>query len=183
MLLPIAVLTVLMVSKSAYTSSLSNYLTFYFIQKFGVGLQTAQVLLFAFLASQPVGSLIGGYLGDRIGRHQIIWFSIVGALPFTLALPYVGLTASVVLIVLIGMIMASAFPAILVYAMELLPGKVGTVAGAFYGLAFGLGALSAAVLGRVADLTSLSTVYVMCSYLPLIGLMTWFLPRVEKGQG
>ena len=182
-LLPIAVLTVLMVSKSAYTSSLSNYLTFYFIQKFGVGLQTAQVLLFAFLASQPVGSLVGGYLGDRIGRHRIIWFSIVGALPFTLALPYVGLTASVVLVVLIGMIMASAFPAILVYAMELLPGKVGTVAGAFYGLAFGLGALSAAVLGRVADLTSLSTVYVMCSYLPLIGLMTWFLPRVENGRG
>ena len=130
-LLPIAVLTVLMVSKSAYTASLSNYLTFYFIQKFDVTVQTAQVLLFAFLASQPVGSLIGGYFGDRIGRHKIIWFSILGALPFTLALPYVGLTASVVLIVLIGMIMASAFPAILVYAMELLPGKVGTVAGAF----------------------------------------------------
>ncbi len=178
-MLPIAVLAVLMVSKSAYTASLSNYLTFYFIQKFGITVQTAQVLLFAFLASQPVGSLIGGYLGDRIGRHKIIWFSILGALPFTLALPYVGLTVSVVLIVLIGMIMASAFPAILVYAMELLPGKVGTVAGAFYGLAFGLGALSAALLGRVADLTSLSTVYVMCSYLPLIGLMTWFLPKPE----
>ncbi len=177
--IPVLVLIVLMFSKSAYTSSLSNYLTFYFIEKFHIGVQTSQVLLFVFLVSQAVGSLIGGYVGDRVGRHEIIWFSILGALPFTLVLPYVGLTASVVLIVIIGMIMASAFPAILVYALDLLPGKVGMVAGAFYGLTFGLGALSAAMLGKVADLTSLSAVYVACSYLPLIGLMTWFLPRLE----
>ena len=180
--IPVLVLIVLMFSKSAYTSSLSNYLTFYFIEKFHIGVQTSQVLLFVFLVSQAVGSLIGGYVGDRVGRHEIIWFSILGALPFTLVLPYVGLTASVVLIVLIGMIMASAFPAILVYALDLLPGKVGMVAGAFYGLTFGLGALSAAMLGKVADLTSLSAVYVACSYLPLIGLMTWFLPRLEAGR-
>ena len=176
-------LIVLMLSKSAYTSSLSNYLTFYFIEKFHATLQASQMLLFVFLASQAVGSLIGGYVGDRIGRHEIIWFSILGALPFTLLLPYAGLTASVVLIVLIGMIMASAFPAILVYALDLLPGKIGMVAGAFYGLTFGLGALSAALLGKVADLTSLTAVFKFCSYLPLIGLMTWFLPRLEGGGG
>ena len=179
---PLIVLIVLMFSKSAYTSSLSNYLTFYFIEKFHTSVQAAQMLLFLFLVSQAVGSLIGGYLGDRVGRHEIIWFSILGALPFTLALPYVGFNVSVVLIIIIGMIMASAFPAILVYALDLLPGKVGLVAGAFYGLTFGLGALSAAVLGRVADLTSLSAVYAACSYLPLIGLMTWFLPRLERGR-
>ena len=180
--IPVIVLIVLMFSKSAYTSSLSNYLTFYLIDKFHVTVQAAQILLFVFLVSQAVGSLIGGYVGDRIGRHEIIWFSILGGLPFTLALPYVGLTASVVLIVIIGMIMASAFPAILVYALDLLPGKVGMVAGAFYGLTFGLGALSAAMLGKVADWTSLATVYTWCSYLPLIGLMTWFLPRLEAGR-
>ena len=180
---PVLVLIVLMLSKSAYTSSLSNYLTFYFIDKFQLTVQASQVLLFVFLVSQAVGSLIGGYVGDRVGRHQIIWFSILGALPFTLLLPYVGLKATVVLIILIGMIMASAFPAILVYALDLLPGKVGMVAGAFYGLTFGLGALSAALLGKVADLTSLSTVFVFCSYLPLMGLMTWFLPRLEVGRG
>ena len=176
---PIIVLVALMFSKSAYTASLSNYLTFYFIERFGVSVQTSQVLLFVFLVAQAAGSLIGGYIGDRVGRHEIIWFSILGALPFTLALPYVGLTASVVLTIIIGMIMASAFPAILVYALELLPGRVGMVAGAFYGLTFGLGALSAALLGKIADLTSLSAVYVFCSYLPLIGLTTWFLPRLE----
>ena len=181
--IPVIVLIVLMLSKSAYTSSLSNYLTFYFIEKFHATLQASQMLLFVFLASQAVGSLIGGYVGDRIGRHEIIWFSILGALPFTLLLPYAGLTASVVLIVLIGMIMASAFPAILVYALDLLPGKIGMVAGAFYGLTFGLGALSAALLGKVADLTSLTAVFKFCSYLPLIGLMTWFLPRLEGGGG
>jgi len=177
--LPIAILILLMFSKSAYTASLSNYLTFYFIDKFHMSVQASQVLLFVFLVSQAAGSLIGGYVGDRIGRHEIIWFSILGALPFTLALPYVGLTASVLLTIIIGMIMASAFPAILVYALELLPGRIGMVAGAFYGLTFGLGALSAALLGKIADWTSLSTVYVLCSYLPLIGLATWFLPRLE----
>ena len=177
--LPLVVLVVLMFSKSAYTSSLSNFLTFYMIEKFQVSVQASQIILFVFLIAQAVGSLIGGYIGDRIGRHEIIWFSILGALPFTLALPYAGFQMTVLLIIVIGMIMASAFPAILVYAMDLLPGRIGTVAGAFYGITFGLGALSAAMLGKIADWTSLSAVYHFCAVLPLIGLMTWFLPRLE----
>ena len=179
---PILALVLLMFSKSAYTSSISNYLTFYMIEKFGVSVQSSQLILFVFLASQAVGSLIGGYLGDRIGRHQIIWFSILGALPFTLALPFMGLTGTVLLVVIIGMVMASAFPAILVYAMELLPGRVGLIAGIFYGATFGLGALSAALLGTVADWTSLAAVYKFCAVLPLIGLMAWFLPKLEAGK-
>ena len=177
--LPITVLVALMFSKSAYTSSIGTYLTFYLIEKFHVSVQTSQMLLFVFLVSQVCGSLIGGHVGDQVGRHRIIWFSILGALPFTLLLPYASLPTTVVLIVIIGMIMASAFPAILVYAMDLMPKNIGTVAGIFYGVTFGLGALSAAVLGRVADLTSLSAVYHICAYLPLIGLVTWFLPKLE----
>ena len=152
------------------------------IEKFGVGVQASQLILFAFLVSQAIGSLIGGYIGDRIGRHQIIWFSILGALPFTLLLPFVGLTATVLLVIVIGAIMASAFPAILVYALELLPGRVGMIAGMFYGATFGLGALSAAMLGKVADWTSLSAVYHFCAYLPLLGLATWFLPKLHANQ-
>ena len=177
--LAIAVIVALMFSKSAYTASLSSYYTFYLIEKYQVSVQTSQMLLFLFLISQVVGALIGGYLGDRFGRLGIIWFSILGALPFTLALPYVGLTATVVLTVMIGAIMASAFPALLVYAMDLMPGKIGTIAGIFYGVTFGLGALSAALLGKLADLTSLATVYHLCAFLPLIGLLTWFLPRTR----
>jgi MFS transporter, FSR family, fosmidomycin resistance protein len=176
--LPITVLIALMFSKSAYTSSIGTYLTFYLIEKFHVSVQTSQMLLFVFLVSQVIGSLIGGHVGDQVGRHRIIWFSILGALPFTMLLPYASFATTVVLIVIIGMIMASAFPAILVYAMDLMPKKIGTVAGIFYGVTFGLGALSAAVLGRVADMTSLTTVYHICAYLPLIGLVTWFLPRL-----
>jgi MFS transporter, FSR family, fosmidomycin resistance protein len=177
--LAIAVLVALMFSKSAYTASLSSYYTFYLIGKYQVAVQTSQMLLFLFLIAQVVGSLIGGHLGDRFGRRQIIWFSILGALPFTLALPYVGLTGTVILTTLIGMIMASAFPAMLVYAMDLLPGRIGTIAGVFYGVTFGLGALSAALLGVLADVTSLDTVYRLCSYLPLIGLLAWFLPKLK----
>jgi MFS transporter, FSR family, fosmidomycin resistance protein len=176
---PITILVALMFSKSAYTSSIGTYLTFYLIEKFHVSVETSQMLLFLFLVSQVCGSLIGGHVGDQVGRHRIIWFSILGALPFTLLLPYASFATTVVLIVIIGMIMASAFPAILVYAMDMMPGKVGTIAGIFYGVTFGLGALSAAALGRVADLTSLSTVYHICAYLPLIGLVTWFLPKLE----
>jgi MFS transporter, FSR family, fosmidomycin resistance protein len=176
---PITILVALMFSKSAYTASIGTYLTFYLIEKFHVSVETSQMLLFLFLVSQVCGSLIGGQIGDQIGRHRIIWFSILGALPFTLLLPYASFATTVVLIVIIGMIMASAFPAILVYAMDMMPGKVGTIAGIFYGVTFGLGALSAAALGRVADLTSLSTVYHICAYLPLIGLVTWFLPKLE----
>ena len=173
----VAVLVMLMFSKSAYTASLSSYYTFYLIDQYHVAVQTSQMLLFLFLISQVVGSLIGGHLGDRFGRREIIWFSILGAVPFTLALPYVGLGGTVVLTAIIGMIMASAFPAILVYAMELMPGRVGMIAGMFYGVSFGLGALSAALLGTMADITSLAAVYQMCSFLPLLGLLTWFLPK------
>jgi MFS transporter, FSR family, fosmidomycin resistance protein len=175
--LPITVLIALMFSKSAYTSSIGTYLTFYLIEKFQVSVQTSQMLLFVFLVAQVAGSLIGGHFGDKLGRHRIIWFSILGALPFTLMLPYANFGWTIVLIIMIGMIMASAFPAILVYAMDMMPHKIGTIAGIFYGITFGLGALSAAALGYVADLTSLATVYHICAYLPLIGLVTWFLPR------
>jgi FSR family fosmidomycin resistance protein-like MFS transporter len=174
--LALAVLVVLMFSKNAYTASLSSYYTFYLIDKFSVSVQISQLLLFWFLVSQAAGSLIGGHLGDRFGRRAIIWFSIVGAVPFTLALPFASLFWTIVLTTIIGMIMASAFPAILVYALDLLPGKVGMIAGLFYGVSFGLGALSAALMGGLADLTSLTTVYHLCAFLPLLGLFTWFLP-------
>jgi FSR family fosmidomycin resistance protein-like MFS transporter len=171
---------VLLFSKNAYTASLSSYYTFYLIGAFGVSVQSSQMLLFLFFVAQALGSLIGGHLGDRIGRRQIIWFSILGAMPFTLILPFANLFWTAVLTIIIGMIMASAFPAILVYALELLPGKVGMIAGLFYGVSFGLGALSAALLGELADLTSITTVYRLCAFLPLIGLLTWFLPVIER---
>ena len=177
--LAVIVLFILMFSKSAYTSSLTSYYTFYLIDRFQVSVQTSQLLLFLFLIAQVVGALVGGYLGDRIGRRAIIWISILGALPFTLILPWVGLGWTIALTILIGAIMSSAFPAILVYALELLPGKVGMTAGLFYGVTFGLGALSAAALGQIADWTSIETVYQMCAFLPLIGLMTWFLPKID----
>jgi len=180
--LALAVLVLLMFSKNAYTASLSSYYTFYLIDKFSVSVQVSQLLLFWFLVSQAAGSLIGGHLGDRFGRRAIIWFSIVGAVPFTLALPFASLFWTVVLTTIIGMIMASAFPAILVYALELLPGKVGMIAGLFYGVSFGLGALSAALMGGLADLTSLTTVYRLCAFLPLLGLLTWFLPSTAPGM-
>ena len=178
-LLAVLVLFGLMFSKSAYTASLSSYYTFYLIDKFQVTVQTSQILLFAFLISQVFGALIGGYLGDRIGRRAIIWISILGALPFTMLLPWVDLFWTVVLTMVIGAVMASAFPAILVYALELLPGKVGMTAGLFYGVTFGLGALSAAALGKIADWTSINTVYQLCAFLPLLGLLAWFLPPAE----
>ena len=180
--LAVFLLVLLMFSKNAYTASLTSYYTFYLIGEFKVSVQSSQVLLFSFLLAQAMGSLIGGHLGDRIGRRAIIWFSILGALPFTLLLPYASLGWTIVLTIIIGMIMASAFPAILVYALELLPGRVGMIAGMFYGVSFGLGAMSAALLGELADLTSLATVYHLCSFLPLVGLLTWFLPEVKRGQ-
>ena len=176
----ITILFVLLFSKNAYTASFSSYYTFYLIGAFGVSVQSSQMLLFLFFVAQALGSLIGGHLGDRIGRRQIIWFSILGAMPFTLILPFANLFWTAVLTIVIGMIMASAFPAILVYALELLPGKVGMIAGLFYGVSFGLGALSAALLGELADLTSITTVYRLCAFLPLIGLLTWFLPVIER---
>ncbi len=181
--LAVTLLVLLMFSKNAYTASLGSYYTFFLIGKFGVSVQASQILLFLFLVAQALGSLIGGHLGDRIGRRKIIWISILGAVPFTLVLPYANLPWTIVLTVIIGMIMASAFPAILVYALELLPGRVGMIAGLFYGVSFGLGALSAAALGELADLTSLDAVYHACSFLPLVGLITWFLPDIQRAHG
>ncbi|MBU6498785.1 MAG: MFS transporter [Rhodospirillales bacterium] len=172
----IAVLGALTFSKNVYTASLSSYFTFYLIQKFGLSVHAAQMHLFVFMASIALGTLLGGPLGDRIGRKTVIWMSILGVLPFSLALPYVGLAWTGMLTVIIGLLMASAFPAILVYAQELVPGRVGLIAGIFFGLAFGLGGLGAAVLGRIADATSIGYVYRLCAFLPAIGLLTIFLP-------
>ena len=176
----IAVLIALLFSKNVYTASLSSFYTFYLIQKFHVSVQNAQIHLFVFLAALVAGTLAGGQIGDRFGRKPVIWFSILGALPFALMLPYATLFWTGVLSVLIGLILSSAFSAILVYAQDLLPGRVGMVAGIFYGFSFGLAGLGAAALGQIADLTSIDTVYRVCSFLPLIGLLTAFLPNVER---
>ena len=177
--LSIGVLLALVFSKHFYMASLSSYYTFYLIDRFGLSVQAAQVYLFVFLGAVAVGTVAGGPVGDRIGFRAVIWVSILGALPFTLALPYAGLFWTAVLTVPIGLIMASAFSAIVVYAQELIPSRVGTVAGLFFGFAFGMGGLGAAVLGRLADETSITTVYRVCSFLPLIGVLTAFLPNVE----
>ena len=179
-LVAIAVLIALLFSKNVYTASLSSYYTFYLIQKFDVSVQEAQIRLFLFLAAIVIGTLAGGQIGDRFGRRPVIWFSILGALPFALMLPYATLFWTGVLSVLIGLILSSAFSAILVYAQDLLPGRVGMVAGIFYGVSFGLAGLGAAALGHIADLTSIETVYRVCSFLPLIGLLTAFLPNIER---
>ena len=176
----IAVLIALLFSKNVYTASLSSFYTFYLIQKFHVSVQNAQIHLFVFLAALVAGTLAGGQIGDRFGRKPVIWFSILGALPFALMLPYATLFWTGVLSALIGLILSSAFSAILVYAQDLLPGRVGMVAGIFYGFSFGLAGLGAAALGQIADLTSIDTVYRICSFLPLIGLLTAFLPNVER---
>jgi FSR family fosmidomycin resistance protein-like MFS transporter len=176
----IAILVALLFSKNVYTSSLSSYYTFYLIHKFGLSVQDAQIHLFVFLGAVAAGTFAGGPIGDRFGRKPVIWFSIVGAFPFALALPYANLFWTGILSVAIGLILASAFSAILVYAQDLLPGRVGTVAGMFFGFSFGLGGLGAAALGQMADWTSIETVYRLCSFLPLIGLLTAFLPNIEQ---
>ncbi|WP_353186615.1 MFS transporter [Bosea sp. (in: a-proteobacteria)] len=177
----ITILIVLLFSKNAYTASFTSFYTFYLMGKFGVSIQHSQEMLFLFLASSAAGALGGGMLGDRIGRNKIIWFSILGALPFTLVLPYADLFWTGVLTIVINVIMSSAFAAILIYALELLPGRVGLVGGFFYGLSFGLGGLAAALLGTVADWLGIETVYKLCSFIPLIGLLAWFLPRLSEG--
>jgi MFS transporter, FSR family, fosmidomycin resistance protein len=175
----IMVLVALVFSKFFYMASMSSYYTFYLIERFGVSVQHAQVLLFVFLASVAAGTVVGGPIGDRIGRKYVIWTSILGVLPFTLILPHVGLTATVLLSVVIGAGLASAFPAIIVFAQELLPGKVGMVSGIFFGLAFGMGGLGAAAFGALADHTSIIFVYQVSAFLPAIGLLTIFLPNIE----
>ncbi|MGI8637641.1 MAG: MFS transporter, partial [Segetibacter sp.] len=174
----VIILLVLIFSKYFYLACISNYYTFYLIDKFHVSVQNSQLYLFVFLFSVAAGTLLGGPLGDRFGRKYIIWFSILGAAPFTLFLPYVSLFWTSILTVFIGFILASAFSAILVYAQELLPGKVGTVAGLFFGFAFGMGGLGSALLGVLADRTSIQNVFKVCSFLPLIGLLTGLLPNI-----
>jgi len=171
---------VLIFSKYFYMSSMSSYYTFFLIDKFHVSVQTSQMMLFLFLFAVAAGTMIGGPLGDRIGRKYVIWFSILGVAPFTLLLPYANLFWTGVLSVFIGIILASAFSAILVYAQELVPGKVGLIAGLFFGLAFGMGGIGAAVLGRLADQTSIRHVFHLCAYLPLLGLLTGFLPNSKR---
>ncbi|WP_439499167.1 MFS transporter [Bosea sp. (in: a-proteobacteria)] len=180
--LPITILIILLFSKNAYSSSFTSFYTFYLIGKFGVSLQTSQVMLFLFLGASAAGALAGGMLGDRIGRNKIIWFSILGALPFTLILPYADLFWTGVLTIVINLIMSSAFAAILIYAMELLPGRIGLVGGFFYGLSFGLGGVAAALLGEFADSLGIETVYRICSFLPAIGLLAWFLPSLKPAR-
>ena len=176
------VLMLLLLSKNVYSASLSSYFTFYLIERFQLPVQAAQVQLFIYMAAIAVGTLAGGALTDRIGRRPMIWISILGALPFTLALPYANLFWTAVLTIIIGLLMAAAFPAILVYAHELMPGRVGMVSGMFFGLSFGLGGLGAAAMGGIADVHGIAYVYQLCSYLPAIGLVAWFLPNRAHGR-
>ena len=164
-------------SKFVYLASLTSYYTFYLIEKFHLSVATAQLCLFVFLFASALGTFFGGPIGDRFGRRYVIWGSILGVLPFTLALPYVNLPATIVLTFIIGFVLSSAFSAIVVYAQELLPERVGAVAGLFFGFAFGMAGLGAAVLGAVADATSITFVYHLTAFLPLIGLLAYFLPR------
>jgi FSR family fosmidomycin resistance protein-like MFS transporter len=175
-----AVLGVLVFSKYFYIASITSYFTFYLIGRFHVSLHRAEMYLFLFLGAAAAGTFLGGPIGDRFGRRVVIWASIVGVLPFTLALPYANLQWTAVLVVLIGLILSSAFTAILVYAQELVPEKVGTISGLFFGLAFGMGGLGAALLGKLADMTSLNLVYHLCAYLPALGLLTALLPKIEE---
>jgi len=176
----LGILLMLIFSKYFYLASLNSYFTFYLIHRFQVSVQNAQLHLFVFLAAVAAGTIAGGPLGDRFGRKYVIWFSILGALPFTLLLPHASLFWTAPLTVVIGLILSSAFPAIVVFAQELFPGKVGTVSGLFFGFSFGLGGLGAALLGRLADATSIERVYQLCSFLPLIGLLAAFLPNVAR---
>jgi len=179
-IMALAILVVLVFSKYFYLTSMTSYYTFYLIQKFHLSIQTSQYFLFIFLFSVAAGTIIGGPLGDRFGRKHVIWASILGVAPFTLLLPYANLVGAGILTVFIGVILASAFSAIVVYAQELVPGNVGMIAGLFFGLAFGMGGIGSAVLGNLADHTSIYFVFEVCSFLPLLGILTWFLPDLEK---
>lgn len=174
------ILLVLIFSKYFYLASITSYYTFFLIDKFHVSIQESQIYLFAFSGAVAAGTLLGGSLGDRFGRKYVIWISILGVAPFTLLLPYVSLFWVGILSVIIGLILSSAFSAILVYATELLPGKVGLVAGLFFGFAFGMGGLGSAILGKLADITSIAYVFKICAFLPLLGIVTGFLPNIEN---
>lgn len=178
----LVVLVLLVFSKNVYLASLSSFYTFYLIQKFQLSVQSAQIHLFVLLGAVAAGTFIGGPVGDRIGRKYVIWVSILGVLPFTLLLPYANLLGTEILTVVIGLILASAFSAIVVFAQELVPGRIGAVSGVFFGFAFGAGGLGAALLGQLADATSIDFVFKVCSFLPAIGLLTWFLPNLEPAK-
>nr|WP_292771093.1 MFS transporter [Mesorhizobium sp.] len=178
----LVVLTILTFSKNIYMASLSSYYTFYAMDRFGVSVQGSQLMLFGFLAASAAGLVLGGLFGDRFGAKTVIWFSILGVLPFTLALPYANLFWINVLAILIGLILSSAFSAIVVFAQELVPGRVGLIAGIFFGLAFGFGGIGAAALGVLADSRGIEYVFWICSFLPLLGLLTIFLPDMNKGH-
>jgi len=178
--LSMLILLVLIFSKFFYLASMNSYYIFYLMHRFHLSVKSAQVNLFAFLFAVATGTLFGGPIGDRIGRKRVIWISIVGAAPFALALPYANLVWTSILAIIIGFILASAFSAILVFAQELIPGKVGTVSGLFFGLAFGMAGIGAAVLGKLADHYGIEFVYHICSYLPLLGFFTTFLPDLRR---
>lgn len=182
-LIALTILAVLVFTKYIYMSSLTNYYTFYLIHKFGVSVEQAQLLLFVFLGALAVGTIVGGPIGDKIGSRNVIWLSILGVLPFTIALPYVNLPCTAILTAVIGVILASAFPAIIVLAQELAPARVGMIAGLFFGFAFGTAGIAAAVLGKVADIEGIRFVYVFCSFLPALGLLTVFLPSMKELRG
>lgn len=179
-LFSIGILMVLIFSKYIYMASLNSYYTFYLIHKFGVTVQLSQLLLFVFLVATALGTLLGGPIGDRVGRKYVIWASILGAAPFSLLMPHVGLAWTVVLSFCVGLVLSSAFPAILLYAQELLPYKLGLISGLFFGFAFGVAGIASAVLGDMADRYGIEAVYQVCAYMPLLGLVTWFLPDLKR---
>jgi len=179
----VSILLLLVFSKALFTTCFSNFLTFYLIEKFNVSIEHSQLFLFAFLFATAAGTMIGGPVGDRIGRKWVIWVSILGPAPFALWLPYAdSLWGTCLLSMLIGASMASSFPAILIFAQEMMPGKVGAVGGLFFGFSFGSGAIAAAFLGGLADLCGIMFIFELCAYIPLIGLLTWFLPNIPRKQ-
>jgi MFS transporter, FSR family, fosmidomycin resistance protein len=175
----LVILTLLMFSKLSYIESFRSFYTFYLIDRFGVSIATSQMMLFVVFASAAAGVLLGGIVGDRIGRYRVIWISVLGPLPFTLILPYADLFWTGVLTVIINLIMASAFASIMIYAMDLVPKRIGLIGGLFYGLNFALGGIAAAFLGGLTDSIGIESVYRICSFLPVVGLLTWFLPKLQ----
>jgi FSR family fosmidomycin resistance protein-like MFS transporter len=181
-MIALVVLTLLTFTKNIYMAAVSNYYTFYLIQKFGMEVQQSQLMLFLFLAASAVGTFLGGPIGDRYGAKFVIWLSVLGVLPFTLALPYADLTWTAILAVIIGIVFSSAFSAIVVFAQELMPGRIGMIAGIFFGLAFGAGGIGAAALGALADVKGIDFVFQVTSYLPFLGLLTIFLPNFPSAR-